>query len=107
MMDDMPFRRFNYASCKDVVALDYSNLPTMDTAFASNFTTVILCGRQYPIDFSKNMELKFTIPSMPQFMDVSGLQFRLQMQIVDKETGKPFTGADHKMSVICGVGSYT
>ncbi len=40
-------------------------------------------------------------------MDVSGLQFRLQMQIVDKESGKPFTGADHKMSVICGVGGYT
>ncbi len=40
-------------------------------------------------------------------MDVSGLQFRLQMQIVDKETGKLFTGVDHKMSVICRVGGYT
>ncbi len=79
MTDDTPFRRFNYASCKDVVVLDYSNLPTVDMAFASNFTTVIPCGCQYPIDFSKNTELKFTIPSMPQFMDVSGLQFRLKM----------------------------
>ncbi len=33
--------------------------------------------------------------------------YRLQMQIVDKKTSKPFTGADHKMSVICGVGGYT
>ncbi len=74
----MLFRCFNYASCKDVVALNYSNLPTVDTAFASNFTTVIPCGRQYLIDFSENTELKFTIPSMPEFMDVSGLQFRLK-----------------------------
>ncbi len=29
------------------------------------------------------------------------------MLIVDKKTGKPFTGTDHKMSVICGVGGYT
>ncbi len=28
------------------------------------------------------------------------------MQIVDKETSKPFTGADYKMSVICEVGGY-
>ncbi|WP_297312345.1 hypothetical protein, partial [Neptuniibacter sp.] len=29
------------------------------------------------------------------------------MQIVDKSTGKPFRGLDHKMAVICGVGGYT
>ncbi len=28
------------------------------------------------------------------------------MRIVDNETRKPFTGANHKMSVICGIGGY-
>ncbi len=76
MTDQTPFRRFNQASCKDLTALDYTNLPAIDTAFASNSTTLIPCGRTFPITFSKNTELKFSIPATPQFIDASGLQFR-------------------------------
>ncbi len=76
MTDQTPFHRFNYASCKDMSTLDYTNYPMIDAAFASNMTAIIPSGRQYLIKFSKNTELKFPIPATPQFMDMSGLQFR-------------------------------
>ncbi len=62
-----------------------------DMASASNSTTIIPSGREFPIKFSKNAELKFPIPATPQIyghvryaIQVSRAKFTKLFQIKSK-----------------------
>ncbi len=98
-MDDPPFKKCRAETC-DLIALDYRGRLPAERAYASNSNMKISCGRTLPLDFDKNVELRYTIPATPIYIDCLRMSFHLTLQIVNGKDGRELE-TDEKLGVIC------
>ncbi len=98
-MDDPPFKKCRTETC-DLVSLDYKGCLPAERAYASNSNMKITCGRTLPLDYDKNVELRYTIPATPMFIDCLRMSFHLTLKIVNGKSGLDLD-VDEKLGVIC------
>ncbi len=81
-----PFARFG-TSCENS-ALNFSDFPTIDNSFLSNYQESIHCGLRLPLDVTDGVVLKFAIgESKGLWLDPMQTAIHMQFQAVD-ENGK-------------------
>ncbi len=98
-MANPPFEIFS-TTCANS-SIEFSELPPVDKSFAANFTEVVPCGLQLPVDVSDTVTLKFLLGESKLWIDPLQTALKLKFQAVNAD-GKPLK-EDKKIATICGL----
>ncbi|MCP4653091.1 MAG: hypothetical protein GY858_06900, partial [Candidatus Omnitrophica bacterium] len=98
-MMEPPFEKFS-TTCGNS-SIDFTELPLVDKSFTANFTEVVPCGLQLPMDVSNVVTMKFLLGESKLWIDPLQTALKLKFQGLN-EDGTVLM-EDKEIAIICGL----